>query len=228
MEFSGLSARDLPAPGLLADDVAAFAVPMFSLARQARLRFADHSAVWVNNQLTSVALTYSYLADPAHPEAAENLVDNIDEVRGWIRKAEQDDQPDWFKQGLLRARYPVLWEAVQTAIDPDRLREGLDQHLVAHVNHVLINTMEHRVQGSAHGIPSLDHAVRISHVQAAEIIVEDQRVEGLKIDTDPDIIGWGVEVSGAYVTICLPRDRAPEVDRRLVAVTDPINFANSP
>lgn len=201
-----MTARDVPAPASLAHDAATFPVPVYGLVAQPRLRFASHGATRGGAMTYSVSISYSYLAEPGEPDAAVNFVEDIDEVRGWLRKADLDQQPDWFKAGIAAARYPMLWEAVLTAIDPDGDR-SLDEHLADHVNHLLVNTMEHRRALDANRIPQLDHAVRASHAQPATVTVSGSPVPGLVIDTDPDLVGWAVRVEDALVVLGLPRDR---------------------
>lgn len=221
MEFSDLTARDLPAPATLAEDAATFAVPVYGLVAQPRLRFASHGATRGDGTTESISISYSYLAEPGDPDAAVNLVENIEEVRGWMRKAELDQQPDSFKDGVAAAQYPMLWEAVLTAIGPDRDR-SLDEHLADHVNHLLVNTMEHRrTLDPEHGM-LLDHGVRASHAQPATVTVSGVRLPGRVIDTDPDVVGWAVQVADAVIVLGLPRDRA----KRLVLELGPVGTSD--
>ena len=127
-----------------------------------------------------------------------------------MRKADADGQPDWFRDGVARGRYPMLWEAVLTAIDPEGLR-SLGEHLADHVNHLLINTMQHRVASRVDHIPQLDHGVRPSHAQPSQLIVAGQEVPGLTIDTDPDIVCWATQIADTFITIGLPREKADTV-----------------
>jgi hypothetical protein len=221
MEFSGLTARDVPAPATLAEDAAAFAVPVYGLVARPRLRFAGHGATRSNGTTESVAISYSYLAEPDDPDAVVNLVGNIDEVRGWMREAELDQQPDWFKGGVAAAQYPMLWEAVLIAIDPDEDR-SLNGHLADHANHLLVNTMEHRRTLEPGRGVVLDNGVRASHAQPATVTVSGARLSGRVIDTDPDIVEWAVQVEHAVIVLGLPRDRAD----RLVLELGPVGTSD--
>ena len=215
-EIPGATPHDVPEPPSPDEVAARFGRPIIGFCPQPHLTELNGlSTMGHNDRLVQVAVSYSFLLDPADPSSPQNLVDDVESVHGWIEKAHRDRQPEWFIRSLQSRSFPMLWEAVRTSVD--EFERTPAEGLARHVNHVLINTVENRRRRSADSpAPRLDAAVPASHAQPATVTLDGIERDGVMIDTDPDIVGWAAEVDGAIVSIAIDRDRAAVLDLRLV------------
>ena len=106
-------------------------------------------------------------------------------------------------------RYPSLWEAVRTTyvVQPTALPWHTVRHaLVEHVNYVLVNSFrEERTDGSIP--PTLEGEVTEKCVEAGiPLSVDGVWMSGLRIDTDPHILGLAIDLGDKMLTAAIPRD----------------------
>ncbi|MES2092283.1 MAG: hypothetical protein V4531_00505 [Actinomycetota bacterium] len=218
----GMTVRDLPDPPSNDRVIEAFSAPVLTLVPQPHLRESSWASMALNDVSVEVSASYCFFRHPADLADPLNYADDIEATLGYIEKALSDNQPDWFLDRLRDNRYPMLWETVRTTrlgVDPDR---SLAERLAEHVNHVLINTVGHRTSWSDDGPPILDHEVTARHAQSGfSLIIDGVECDALIIDTDPDVIGWAVQLTTVAVTVAIDRDRAAMIDlvleRRKVA-----------
>jgi hypothetical protein len=209
----GITARDLPDPPSNDEVVEAFGAPVFTLVPQPGLRESTWGSMSVGGAPVEASASYCFFRHPDDLTDPLNYADDIDSTLGYIEKALSDNQPGWFLDRLRDNRYPLLWEAVRTirlGIDPDR---PLDERLAEHVNHVLINTVGHRTSWGDAGPPILDNPVTARHAQSGFALRVDGVIrDALIIDTDPDVVGWALQMGGLAVTVAIDRDRAEAIE----------------
>ncbi|RWZ58441.1 hypothetical protein ELQ92_14125 [Labedella populi] len=217
-EVPGASARDLPAPPSPEEVAARFGRSVFGLVPQPHLRELDIlSTVATGQELTEVSVSYSFLAEPGDTTDPRNLVPTVRDIDGWLEKAERDRQPEWFVRSLQSMRFPMMWEAARTASREDPWGTPIAERLAAHMDHVLINTAdERRRRDGGSVIPFLDVGVSAAHARPTTVAVDGSERTGIRIDTDPTVIGWAIEVDDSLVSIVLDRDRAERLDVALV------------
>jgi hypothetical protein len=206
--------EDFPAPPS-ADEVASrFGRPVYTLVEQLGLiRLDGLSTVANGDRPVEVSVSYSRLVAPEDPTDPRNLVDDIDDVTGWIEKARREGRPAWFVRSLEARRFPMLWETVWTARKDADGAASLAESLVRHMDHVLINTVEgRRRRSSDHPGLDLDGPVNPAHARPTTIVVDGLPREGIGIDTDADIVGWAVPVDDLVVSIALDRDVAATLE----------------
>ena len=213
-EVTNARPGDFPAPPS-ADEVASrFGRPVFSLVEQPGLiRLDGLSTVATGDRLVEVSVSYSHLVAPEDPTDPRGLVDDIDEVTGWIEKAHRDGRPEWFVRSLEALRFPMLWETVRTARRDADGATSLAESLARHLDHVLINTVEgrRRRSGDRPG-RELDGPVNPAHARPATVVVDGLPREGVEIDTDADLTGWAVIVDDLVVSVALDREVAATLE----------------
>lgn len=209
---------DLPVPPTPDEVARDFGLPIVTLAPQPAIEESYIGVSWQSEgtavQVTSADVSYTLWNNPQDHSDPVNLAD-LDEAT----RAALDDTPDWpLPDWLLSARelmrYPSLWEAVRTThlVDP----EGLPWHtaefaLVQHVNYVLVNTFrEERTDGSLP--PDLQGEVTEKCIEhAIPVSLDGRSVPGLRIDTDPHVLGLAIDLGTQIVTAAIPRDYLPLV-----------------
>lgn len=206
--------EDFPAPPS-GDEVASrFGRPIFTLVEQPGLiRLDTLSTVATGDRLVEFSVSYSRVLVAEDPTDPRNLVDDIDEVTGWIDKARREGRPAWFVRSLEARRFPMLWETVRTARRDADGAASLAEGLARHMDHVLINSVEGRRRRPIdHPGHDLDGPVNPAHARPATLIVDGLAREGIEIDTDADLVGWAVPVDDLVVSVALDREVAPSLE----------------
>ena len=209
---------DLPAPPT-ADEVARqFARPIMTLVDQPSL---DEAGIGVATQsssghstisrleLTEATISYTLWRNPDERSDPANLADLDDRTRDSLDAEPAWPLPDWLITARERMRYPSLWEAVRTTyvVQPTALPWHTVRHaLVEHVNYVLVNSFrEERTDGSIP--PTLEGEVTEKCVEAGiPLSVDGVWMSGLRIDTDPHILGLAIDLGDKLLTAAIPRD----------------------
>ena len=109
-------------------------------------------------------------------------------------------------------RYPQLWEAVRTT----HISDGSTWHTVAaalvqHVNYVVQNAYrDERVRGSFPG-ELVDPAAEGQIQHGIQISVDGAEVAGMRLDTDPHVLGLAADLGDRILTAVVPREHLPYV-----------------
>jgi hypothetical protein len=165
-----------------------------------------------------VSISYTLWRHPDDRSDPANL-DDLDDLDERQRRALEVDppwpRPSWLLEQLRRMRYPMLWECVRTrwCRAPGEV-DTVDAQLVAHVNHVLMNRFRQtRVMEDARPY-DIDNPVDERCVETGiPVMVDGAASGGVRIDTDPDVYGVGVDLGAhAVVTAAIPRDALAYVD----------------
>jgi hypothetical protein len=189
-------------------------VPVFGLVAQRHVE--DWGAIGVGMETRDgvlasceVSISYTLWRDPDAPDDPVNLAELDDEQRRALDEEPPWARPPWLVEQVRRMRYPALWECVRTrwSREPDEF-DTVRAVLVQHVNHVLLNQFRPtRVVGDEPP-HELDSPVDERCVEPdIPVLVGGVAREGIRIDTDPDVYGVGVDLDAQTVlTAAVPRD----------------------
>ncbi|WP_210505880.1 hypothetical protein [Naasia sp. SYSU D00057] len=207
---------DLPAPPTPDEVAAVFPVRLIGFEEQPSLEELSVSQATEtrNGRLMAAAASLTYLLW-RHPEDRADPR-NLREL-SVVEAAElelplPEPAPEWFLRMREASRYPSLWEAVRTTCFPGPLAlRTVEEELVAHVNYVVMNVFrEERVRGRFPGM--LTGAVTERHIERdVPIRLDGSDVPGIRIDTDPHVLGLGADLGDRLLTVVVPRDELPHV-----------------
>jgi hypothetical protein len=124
-------------------------------------------------------------------------------------------RPPWLVEQVRRMHYPMLWECVRThwCREP-REFDSAPTLLVAHVNDILVNRFQQTRAVSDDAPPHFAKPVDRRSVESdVPVLVDGTAREGLRIDTDPQVYGLGVNLDAHTVlTAAIPRDALTYVE----------------
>ncbi|NQX12625.1 hypothetical protein HQQ80_13370 [Microbacteriaceae bacterium VKM Ac-2855] len=189
-----------------------FGRPVVSFVPQPRLeQFAAAPSI-TNGRIVEVSLSYSLLRHPHRRDHPENLLPLSAEQDRAIRRAEEGDLPEWMIDQIRRMRYPVLWEAVRTAVTiPTERARPLEARLGAHMKDAL------RLMPGANSRSRKTVQLREEELtRGAPIGVDGETVRGIRVDGDPDVVALGFRLDERQVTVVIERALAPLVRQEFV------------
>jgi hypothetical protein len=221
VRFAGVLGEDAPDPRLeRLEQARHMPVPVLGLVAQPHLE--DWGAIGVGSgtrdgelESCEASISYTLWRNPDDRTDPVNLVELDERQRAALETEPPWPRPAWLVEQIQRMRYPMLWECVCT-----RWFRAPGEHdtvravLVSHVNHVLTNRFrETRVVGDAPPF-DLDSPVDERCVEAGVPVMVDGIVrDGVRVDTDPDVYGVGVDLgTHAVLTAAIPRDALEYVD----------------
>ncbi len=221
MQVRGVLPEDAPDPSLgLIERLRAMPVPIRGLVAQ------PHIEVWGSFSMSSgtsngvmqemtAGISYTLWRNPADRDDPLNLAELDDESRRAVDMQTPWLRPQWLLETVARMRYPMLREVARTtwrADGPHRPTPAAD--LVHHVNHVLMNqypARSARDPDARRGRP--ESPVDERHIEhGPPVVVNGAAVAGMRIDTDPHVLGIGADLGSAGVlNAVLDRDALPYV-----------------
>jgi hypothetical protein len=215
---------DRPPPATPDEVAAGFPVPLMTLAPQNSVEEVAVGTVAGSSNgeafERSASLSYTVWRKPADHADPANLLELTDEQRAGLDRVPVNPLPPWIIAVLARMRYPQLWDAVTTSWFAERDDvHTLEHELVQHVNYIVMNCFrEERVRGDFPG--EIDHPVTERDIQRDRpVVVDGAERAGLLVDTDPDVLGLGVDLGDRFLTGVFDRNHLPYV--RLEFVTRP-------
>ncbi|WP_427017663.1 hypothetical protein ACQCSX_03330 [Pseudarthrobacter sp. P1] len=206
--------QDAPAPPTPDEVAAGFPVPLLTLVPQDTVEEAGAGLNWEtgNGRLEREAATLSYTLwrHPADRGDPANLAVLSAEVQASLDVAPPWPLPPWITAWRARMRYPLLWDAVRTThINDGSGRPTAETALVQHINYIVEN--QYRAERVAGGFPGklrepataqqLDHDV--------PILVDGVRVPGLRLGTDPHVLGLAADLGDRLLTAVVGREYLP-------------------
>lgn len=238
MDFDrSIEPADVPAPPTPDEVAAAFPVPLLTFTGQPALEeaAASRSGETSNGVTVMAAATFSYTVwrNPADREDPVNLADLPDDVRAQLEFEPPWPLPDWLVQWRARMRYPLLWDAVRTTwtrgAEPRRSVEAL---AVEHLDYVVMNmSRDASPRDRSPGWMSLDElpadelypedlfpdglippglAGPASGIdRGVGIMVDGAPVPGVRLNSDPHVLGLGVDLGEKFLTVVIPREWLP-------------------
>ena len=209
MRFAGILGEDEPDPRLQwREQARQLPVPIVGLVPQPHLE--DWGAIGVgtgtrNGELDSceVSISYTLWRNPDQPDDPVNLAELDEGQRRALDNEPPWPRPPWLLEQVRRMRYPMLWECVRTQWSRLPSATGaIGEQLAGHVNNVLINRFP--------AAPEVDERCVESGIP---VLVDGGTRTGVRIDTDPNVYGVGVELDAQRsLTAVIPRDALPYVE----------------
>ena len=216
MRFAGRVTPDFPAPPGIDEVGRRFSVPIMVFAAQPSLEVwgvgeTGHGSVGEPTIVDSVSCTFTLWRDPTDHANPINLAELPPFEREQLDQEPVAVLPQWMLDIRERMRYPTLWEAVTTTIIEGNIERTVDEILVDHVNHILINRFRaERVSGENPGV--LDAPASPRHVRPWQVRVDGADLSGIAVDTDPHVFGIAADLGNRRLTAVIPRDFLPLID----------------
>lgn len=220
MHVAGLVPEDAPDPMLgVVEHLRRMPIPILGFVPQRHLEdwgnFGVQSGV-VNGVLDEMTASISYTLwrhpdDPANPG---NLADLDELTRTALEQEPAWPRPQWMLEGINRMRYRALPDAVRTAWSRDRSRQDVRSAVVGHVNHILVNEFGGAYPSSPLNRPGSHPLVDERCAKSGHaILVDGIETDGVRIDTDPDVVGFGADLGAeGLLTAVVPRDDLPLIE----------------
>ncbi|WP_125612709.1 hypothetical protein [Specibacter cremeus] len=205
---------DIPPPATPDEVAAGFAVPLLTLVDQDSVEEASAGKGWETGNghpvMEVASLSYTLWRNPADLDDPVNLAELPDEVRATLDTEPPWPLPPWIVQWRARMRYPLLWEAVRTThISDGSTWRTPELALVDHVNYIVMNIFrDERVRGEFPG-DLFDPVTEACIEHGVPIVIDGVTVPGLRIDTDPHVLGLGADLGDKFLTAVLARRDLP-------------------
>lgn len=193
-------------PGV--DEIARrFGAPLIGFTPQPRLEEFAAAPTMGSGRLIEVSLSYSVFRHPHRRDHPENQLPLTPEQESAILRAEKSGLPPWIVDQITRMRFPVLWEAVRTSVAiPTERARPIEARLSAHMNDALRLMPGSRTR--ARRTVQLDDD---DITRGAPILVDGEKVRGIVVTDDPDLVALGLRVDDRQVTVVIDRALAPLV-----------------
>ena len=219
MQFGGVLPEDAPDPRLRTiEQLRRMPVPIVGLVPQPGIE--DWGALGIESagggsvfDRVGASIGYTLWRNPADRSDPVNLAELDEMTRAAVETQPAWPRPQWLIDQVERMLYPMLWEAVRTTWQRDDVGPLIAAaELVGHVNHVLTN----RYHTEWTRDPAvLEHGLK-EHVDERHIendvpvTVNGVAISGLRIDTDPFVLGIGADLGGNTVlTAVIDREALP-------------------
>lgn len=219
MLFGGVLPEDAPDPRLRTIEyLQDLPVPILGLIPQPNIE--DWGALGVESarggsviDRIGASVGYTLWRNPADRSDPQNLAELDERTQAAVETEPPWPRPQWLIDQVERMRFPVLWEAVRTTWQRDDVGPlSAAAELVGHVNHVLTNRYH---TDWARDPAALEHGLR-QHVDERHIesvvpvTVNAVPISGVRIDTDPFVLGIGADLGGnAALTAVIDREALP-------------------
>lgn len=219
MHFAGVVPEDAPDPRLgIVEQLQHMPVPILGLVPQPHLEdwgsFGVQTGVHngILDEMTAT-LSYTLWRNPDDRADPHNLADLDERTRAALDQEPPWPRPRWVLEGVTRMRYPTLSEAVRTMWIRDPSRQDVRAALVDHVNHILVNQFGGSYPSGPLRRPDSRPLVDERSVESGfSIAVNGADTHGVRIDTDPDVVGFGADLGAdGILTAVIPRDELPVI-----------------
>ncbi len=211
MEFDySVRPEDLPAPPTPDEVAAAFAVPLLTFSPQPAVEegYVSRSGEYSNAgpDLDVATLSYTLWRNPLNHSDPVNLVELSEEMRVALAVEPVRPLPPWVMQIRDRMKYPQLWDAVRTTHLPrPSTFHTAPAALVEHVNYIVMNMFrEERMRGEFPG-ELFDPAFERHIEHGVPVMLDGVPVPGMRLDTDPHVLGLAVDLGDTFLTAAVPR-----------------------
>lgn len=226
MRFGEILPEDAPDPRLESLElVRRMPVPPYGLVPQRHLE--DDGFVGVARSMSGddaldgceLSVGYTFWRNPDDRSDPVNLAELDVADRAAATVEPPWPRPAWLVEAARRLLYPMLWECVRTtwSRQPGEY-DRVGARLVSHVNNILINQFRKTRATGGLWPDELDHAVDERSIETGiPVSVDGVLRDGVRLDTDPDVYGVGVDLGDRTVlTAVLTRDLLPYLDVRFV------------
>jgi hypothetical protein len=221
VRFAGIISEDEPDPRLRWREQARhMPVPIFGLVRQPHLE--DWDAIGIGSgtrdgvlDSCEASISYTLWRNPDELDDPANLAELDQRQRRALEAEPPWPRPPWLVEMVRRMRYPMLWECVRTrwCRAPGEF-DSAAAVLVAHVNDILVNRFPQTAVVGNDAPHGLANPVDQRCVEpGVPVLVDGMAREGVRIDTDPQVYGLGVDLDAHTVlTAAIPRDALTYVE----------------
>lgn len=216
MHFVDVDPMDVPPPPSIDSAAESFGTPVVGLLRQPSLSELGGGTVSSSTNggpiiPESLAISYTLWRNPRDRFDPANLADLTSQERESLEQEPVRELPDWMRETRRLLHFPSLWEAAMTTRVRDPEQQTPESVLVAHTNHILMNTFrEQRVVGDFPG--DLDSPVAEHHIERFGVSIDGVEVPGLRIDTDPHVYAVGADLGDRILTAVVAREHLPYVE----------------
>ena len=217
MYGAGVVPEDAPDPVLhIVEQLRKMPVPILGLVPQRHVE--DWGGFGVQTGLhngvldeMTATISYTFWHNPDDRADPANLTDLDERTRAALDHEPPWPRPHWILEAVTRMRYPALWEAVRTVWHRDPSRQDVGAELVGHVNSIRVNQFGASSPSNPFDEPDGHPLVDDRSLEPAlAIVVNGVEADGVRIDTDPDVIGIGVDLGiDGILTAVIPRDVLP-------------------
>lgn len=158
MQFTGILPEDAPDPRSEREKLLkSMPIPIYGFAAQHAVGVTDIGVSSSTDGRVMSVMTASVSAtlwrNPSDKSDPVNLADLDERTRRSIEEVPPWPRPAWLIESVERMRYPMLWEAVQTAWHRTESEyTTLAYLLVHHANHILMNHFREQLGLGLHWI----------------------------------------------------------------------------
>lgn len=212
-----LSPEDLPEPPTLDVVTEFFLGPLFTLTPQPSLEEWVSSASARDRDGTilfdEASIGYTYWRNPADHDDPANLEDPDGEQRPSPVSASTGPVPEWMAEITARLPYPQLWDAVRTSVAEEHSPwQSIEFALIEHVDRILTSRAHSGRAGGSAGDEPLGPLTDFGVEHDVPLVLDGRPVPGIRIDTDPHVLGVGARIGDRFLTAVVDRDRLPLID----------------
>ncbi|NQX16685.1 hypothetical protein [Rathayibacter sp. VKM Ac-2857] len=212
-----LSPEELPEPPTLDVVTQFFHGPLFTLTPQPSLEEWLSSASARDSGgvilFDEASIGYTFWHNPADHDDPANLEELDGEPEPSLGASPTRPVPEWMAEIAARMPYPRLWDAVRTSVAEEHSPwQSIEFALIEHVDRIRSSRARaERARGSdpdGHLGPATD--LGIEH--DVPLLLDGRPVPGIRIDTDPHVVGVGAQIGDRFLTAVVDRDRLPLLD----------------
>ena len=212
-----LSPEDLPEPPTLDVVTEFFLGPLFTLTPQPSLEEWVSSASARDRDGTilfdEASIGYTFWRNPDDHDDPANLEELGGEPRPSLDVSPTHPVPEWMAEIAARMPYPQLWDAVRTSVAEEHSPwQSIEFALLEHVNRILRNRLRTERAGGSDPDELLGPAMDLGIEHDVPLLLDGRPVPGIRIDTDPHVLGIGAHLGDRFLTAVVDRDRLPLLD----------------
>ncbi|AZZ53072.1 hypothetical protein [Rathayibacter festucae] len=212
-----LPPEELPEPPTLDVVTRFFRGPLFTLTPQPSLE------EWVSSAsardrggeilFDEASIGYTFWRNPNDHDDPANLEELGGEPRPSLDVSPTHPVPEWMAEIAARIPYPQLWDAVRTSVAEEHSPwQSIEFALLEHVNRILRSRAHAERAGGSGGEEPLGPAMDLGIEHDVPLLLDGRPVPGIRIDTDPHVLGIGAHLGDRFLTAVVDRDRLPLLD----------------
>ncbi|TCL83218.1 MULTISPECIES: hypothetical protein [unclassified Rathayibacter] len=212
-----MSPEELPEPPTLDVVTRFFRGPLFTLTPQPSLE------EWVSSAsardaggvilFDEASIGYTFWRNPDDHDDPANLEELGGEPRPSLDVSPTRPVPEWMAEIAARMPYPQLWDAVRTSVAEEHSPwQSIEFALLEHVNRVLRSRLRSERAGGSDPGELLGPAMDLGVEHGVPLLLDGRWVPGIRIDTDPHVLGVGAHLGDRFLTAVVDRDRLPFLD----------------
>jgi hypothetical protein len=162
----------------------------------------------------TVSRSYTLWRNPADHADPVNWVELHEATQRALDSDPGPARPPWMLRAIERMRHPFLVDVVHTNwTAPGREPVGSIDDLVQHMNYILNNLYRDDYHGQHEDFTQWVHVIATHDVQDGyAVTVDGKQRAGVIVDTNPHILGLGVQLDNRTMTAVVPREYITMID----------------